>query len=220
MQEHKKIAVAGATGRVGHHVVDILKGQGHDVVAISRSHGIDIVTGTGLADALVGVEAVIDVASGPSPEQGPATEFFTAATRNLQEAGTRAGVSRMIVISIIGTDKFTGGYGAAKIAHEQAALSGPIPVRIVRTSQFHEFVGMLVDWGTQGDVAYLPHFRTQLVAARTVAEVLADLAVDPTSAPARPGLRSSRLRGRNRRRWSARRRCSWPDSATRVASKA
>jgi nucleoside-diphosphate-sugar epimerase len=29
------IAVAGATGRVGRHVVDVLEEQGHDVVAIS-----------------------------------------------------------------------------------------------------------------------------------------------------------------------------------------
>jgi hypothetical protein len=30
-----------------------------------------------------------------------------------------------------------------------------------------------VDWGRQGEVSYLPKMRTQLVAARTVAEVLA-----------------------------------------------
>ena len=34
----------------------------------------------------------------------------------------------------------------------------------------------MVDWGTQGDVAYVPEMRTQLVAARNVAEALADLA--------------------------------------------
>jgi len=33
-----------------------------------------------------------------------------------------------------------------------------------------------VQWGTQGDVAYVPSMRTQLVAARSVAEALADLA--------------------------------------------
>jgi uncharacterized protein YbjT (DUF2867 family) len=58
-------------------------------------------------------------------------------------------------------------------------LSGPIPARILRAAQFHEFVGQLVDWGRQGDVSYVPKMRTQLVAARTVAEALADLALDP-----------------------------------------
>jgi uncharacterized protein YbjT (DUF2867 family) len=90
----------------------------------------------------------------------------------------------MVVVSIIGTDRFVGGYGAAKLAHEQAALAGPIPARILRASQFHEFVGRLVDWGTRGDVAYVQKMRTQLVAARNVAEALADLATDPAEVAA------------------------------------
>jgi hypothetical protein len=59
--------------------------------------------------------------------QGAATEFFTTAARNLHEVGERPGVQRIVVVSIIGTDRFTAGYGAAKVAHEQALLSGPIP---------------------------------------------------------------------------------------------
>jgi uncharacterized protein YbjT (DUF2867 family) len=92
-------------------------------------------------------------------------------------------VRRIVVVSIIGTDRLKGGYGVAKVAHERAALSGPIPARVLRAAQFHEFVDQLVQWGTQGDVSYVPKMRTQLVAARTVAEALADLAVDPESAP-------------------------------------
>ena len=172
-----RIAVAGATGRVGRHVVDVLSEGGHDVVAISRSNGVDVITGKGLAAALEGAQAVIDTATGPSPEQGQATEFFTTATRNLGEAGTQAGVRRLVVVSIIGTDKATGGYGAAKMAHERAALAGPIPARILRAAQFHEFVEVLMGWGRQGDVIYLPQMRTQIVAARTVAEALAGLAL-------------------------------------------
>ena len=183
MQARRKIAVAGATGRVGHHVVEVLKAGGHDVVAMSRSSDVDVVTGEGLAEALEGVECVIDVASGPSPEQEAATEFFTAAAHNLQEAGQRAGVQRMVVVSIIGCDRFSAGYMAAKFAHERAMLSGPIPVRILRAAQFHEFVAQLVEWGKQGDVSYVPKMRTQLVAARTVAQALADLATVPQSAP-------------------------------------
>jgi uncharacterized protein YbjT (DUF2867 family) len=186
MQAQRKIAVAGATGRVGRHVVDVLSARGHDVVAMSRSGGVDVITGDGLAEALIGVECVIDVATGPLPDQKAATEFFTVAARNLHEAGERAGVRRMVVVSIIGCDRFTAGYGAAKVAHERAMLSGPIPVRIVRAAQFHEFVAQLVDWGRQGEVSYVPKMRTQLVAARTVAEALVDLATGPEPAPA-PG---------------------------------
>ena len=188
-----RIAVAGATGRVGRHVVDVLEGDGHEVVAISRSHGVDVITGDGLAAALDGAESVVDAATGPSPEQGAATEFFTTAARNLQEAGSRAGVRRIVVVSIIGTDKFTAGYGAAKLAHERAALAGPVPARILRAAQFHEFVEVLMAWGSQGEVCYLPRMRTQLVAARTVAEALAALAV--AAAPAAAGEPVSEIAG-------------------------
>ena len=179
----KKIAVAGATGRVGHHVVDVLRERGHDVVPMSRAQGVDVITGAGLAAALAGVKCVIDAATGPSAGQEPATEFFTTEARNLQEAGQRAGVGELIVVSIIGTDRFTAGYGVAKVAHEQAARSGPIPARVLRATQFHEFVAQLVDWGTQDEVSYVPKMRTQLVAARAVAEVLADMAAGPAAGP-------------------------------------
>jgi uncharacterized protein YbjT (DUF2867 family) len=184
----RRIAVAGATGRVGCHLVEVLNARGHEVIPISRSNGVDVVTADGLAEALVGVECVIDVATGPSPEQEAATAFFTAAAGNLQELGERAGVQRIVVVSIIACDRFTAGYGAAKVAHERAMLSGPIPVRILRAAQFHEFVAQLVEWGRQGEVSYLPKMRTQLVAARTVAEALADLATnrEPSPAPGSP----------------------------------
>jgi uncharacterized protein YbjT (DUF2867 family) len=182
MQQSTRIAVAGATGRVGRHVVDILESRGYDVVPISRTHGVDVVTGEGLDEALTGVETIIDVATGPSPDQRAATDFFTASASNLQEAGQRAGVRRLVVVSIIGIDEFTGGYNAAKVAHEQAALAGPIPARIVRAAQFHEFVEELMRWGAQGDVSYVWKMRTQLVSARTVAEALVDLATAPDAA--------------------------------------
>jgi uncharacterized protein YbjT (DUF2867 family) len=184
VRERRRIAVAGATGRVGRQVVDVLTVRGYDVVPISRSTGVDVITGDGLAHALEGVECVVDTATGLSPEQEPATEFFTTAARNLHEAGERAGVRRIVVVSIIGCDRFSAGYNAAKLVHEQAILSGPLPVSILRAAQFHELVGQLVDWGTQGEVSYVPKMRTQLVAARTVAEALADLATDLESAHA------------------------------------
>jgi uncharacterized protein YbjT (DUF2867 family) len=176
-----KIAVAGATGSVGRHIVEVLKARGHDVVPMSRASGVDLITGKGLAEALVGVERVIDAATGPSPDQQAATDFFTTAARNLQQASARAGVKQILVVSIIGIDKFKAGYYAAKVAHEKAMLAGPVPVRIVRASQFHELVERMIEWGRKGDVAYVPSMRTQLVAARTVAEKLADLATHPSA---------------------------------------
>ena len=175
----QKIAVTGATGRLGSHLVEILEQRGHDVVPIARSKGVDVVSGEGLDEALAGVETIIDAATGPSPDQEEETAFFTASARNLQRAGAAAGAKRIVVVSIIGIDKFQGGYNAAKVVQEQTLLEGPLPVRIVRAAQFHEFVDQLVGWMIQDGVAYLPEMQTQLVAARAVAEALADAAEEP-----------------------------------------
>src|SRR5579859_1928824 len=175
-----RIAVAGATGRLGRHVAEVLTERGHQVVAISRATGVDIIAGSGLAAALDGAEVIVDAATSPSPEERAATEFFVTAAHNLQQAGVRGGVKRAVVVSIINTDKFSGGYGAAKIAHEDAWRSGPIPVQIIRAAQFHEFVAQLLEWGTRGDVATVPEMRTQIVSARAVAEVIADTIIADT----------------------------------------
>ncbi|MFI6743371.1 SDR family oxidoreductase [Nonomuraea sp. NPDC050451] len=179
-----KIAVAGATGRLGSHVVDVLTERGHQVVPMSRATGVDIITGEGLAEALTGIEVIIDVASWHSSDQDAATEFFRTSARNLHEAGRKAGVAQIAMASIIGADKATAGFLAAKKVHEELLLSGPIPVRILRAAQFHEFVGQLLDW-QQGDIAYIPALPTQLVACRTVAEEMVDLVTDP-DAPVQP----------------------------------
>jgi uncharacterized protein YbjT (DUF2867 family) len=196
MSQAKKIAVAGATGRAGRQVVALLQAGGHEVVAMSRATGVDVISGDGLAEALPGVECIVDATTGPSPDQDAATEFFTTATRNLHEAGEAAGVGRLVVVSIIGCDRFEAGYMVAKVAHEQAALEGPVPARILRAAQFHEFVAQLLDWGTQGEVGHVPEMRTQLVASRTVAQSLVELALapdEPDEIPEIAGPRVERL---------------------------
>lgn len=183
MASKKKIAVAGATGRLGRPTVEVLRERGHEVVPISRGEGVDVISGDGLGGALEGVELIVDAATGPSPDQAEATEFFATSARNLQQAGAERGVESILVVSIIGTDHFNTGYNAAKVVQEQAHFNGPLPARILRAAQFHEFVAELVEWSTKGDTAYLPPMRTQLVAAHSVAEALADLVDGADSAP-------------------------------------
>jgi uncharacterized protein YbjT (DUF2867 family) len=178
MPASRTIAVVGATGRLGAPLCDVLAERGHTVVPIARSKGVDIVSGTGLAEALHGVDIVIDTASTPSPDEAEATNYFTTATRNLQREGAAAGVQKMFVLSIIGTDQMRGGYGKAKIAHEREALAGPIPARIVRASQFYDFVGVLANWGTQDGVAFVQDSRVQPIDTRFLAETIADLLDD------------------------------------------
>ncbi len=175
MSTPERIAVVGATGRLGSQLVDVLEARGHDVVKASRTHGVDVISKEGLADALAGTDVIVDAATQPTPDMAAAADFFTTSTANLHEAGHAAGVERMITLSIIGADQFDTGFIGSETAHEAAALAGPVPTDIVRASQFHEFVTQLLDWCTQGDVAYVPKMRTQPVACRALSEAIADL---------------------------------------------
>ncbi|MEB8339501.1 SDR family oxidoreductase [Streptomyces endophyticus] len=180
-------AVAGATGRLGRHIMDVLTERGHRAVPMSRATGVDIITGTGLEQALTGADTILDAASWHASDKEAAAEFFRTAADNLHRAGQRAGVERIIAMSIIGADKATAGFIAAQQAHEEAHLAGTLPACILRAAQFHELVGQLLDW-QQGDTAYVPALPAQLVACRTVAEALVDLATDPdVSARQTPG---------------------------------
>jgi uncharacterized protein YbjT (DUF2867 family) len=169
--------VAGGTGVLGRLVVDVLRSRGHDVVALSRGSGVDLVTGSGLAASLSGVEAVVD-ASNTTAGRAKATAFFEAVATNLHRYGGEAGVRHLVTVSIVGIDRAPGyGYYAAKLAHEAAATSGPVPTSVVRSTQFHEFADLVLSFGRKGPVALVPRMRSQPVAARSVAERLADVAV-------------------------------------------
>jgi uncharacterized protein YbjT (DUF2867 family) len=187
-----KIAVAGGTGRVGRHVVDVLTERGHEAVPMSRTTGVNVFTGIGLTDALSGVECIIDTVGGvpegmdddAAQDKEAAAAFFTAATRNMQQAGAEAGVRLAVLVSIIGIDKLSSGHPAAKLDHERAWLDGPIPVRILRSTPFHELVLQMMEWGRQGDVIHVPRMRMQPVAPRNVAEALVELATTGDDGPA------------------------------------
>lgn len=179
-----RIAVAGGTGLIGRHVAEHAERRGHDVVVLSRSRGVDVQTGDGLADALRGVEAVIDVTNAGTTEQGPATAFFTEVARSLLKIGAEQGVRHVVTLSIVGIDRVPVGYFAAKLAHEQAAASGSVGSTILRATQFHEFPGQLIAF-RDGSHARVPDLRVQSVAARTVAEALVELSEQAPSGRAR-----------------------------------
>ena len=111
-----KVVVLGGAGVAGRHVVEALRRKGADAVPASRRNGVDLATGAGLREALAGAQRVIDVSSDASPDEATARAFFTASARHLQREAERAGVERLVVVSIVGVDRLSGGYGAAKLA--------------------------------------------------------------------------------------------------------
>src|SRR5262245_53928216 len=63
-----KILVIGGSGLIGSKLVRILRQRGYGVTPASPSTGVNTVTGEGLAEALRGVQIVVDVANSPSFE--------------------------------------------------------------------------------------------------------------------------------------------------------
>ncbi len=180
-----KIAIAGATGTVGRHVVANARRRGHDVVRLSRSDGIDLITGDGLRPALKGVDAIIDVTNPGSLDEHAATEFFTAVAGHLQSAGAAQGVRQVVILSIVGIDAVPFGYYKAKLAHERAAHGGGVPGTVLRATQFHEFPAQQLLGVGAGRHAGVFDIQVQTVAASTVADALLDATGNPPQPRAR-----------------------------------
>ncbi|HZE65487.1 MAG TPA: NAD(P)H-binding protein [Sporichthyaceae bacterium] len=172
-----KIAVAGATGQVGRQVVALAKAQGHEVVELTRSTGFDLLKPDGLTEALAGVEAVVEVTASPTND-GAARAFFTTVAENLGRAATAAGVTRTVVLSIVGTDLSPEyDYYVAKVAQEQAYRAHAPGAVIVRATQFHEFAGQMIEWFGDGSVVAAFDVPIQPVATAEVAKVLLSAAL-------------------------------------------
>lgn len=174
----KKVAVAGATGRIGSLTVAALSSAGHQVVEISRRGGVDLYSGAGLGEVLTGVDAVIDATNTATQVTDEVVGFFTTVTTNLLAAEASAGVDHHVVLSIVGlAEPATNGHYAGKLAQEAAVAAGPIPWTIVRATQFHDFAAMVVDWTEDAGAATIAPLLVQPIAPADVAAVLAEIAV-------------------------------------------
>jgi uncharacterized protein YbjT (DUF2867 family) len=172
-----KVAVAGGTGLVGSRVVDALHEAGDEVVVLTRSAGVDLVTGAGLSGALDSVEAVVDATSTPARTAEDARTFFGVVARHLQEASAAAGVRRVVTLSIVGLEAMASrAHYAGKLAQEAATRQGPVPATILRATQFHDFGGQLASWTRKGPFVPVPIQPVQTVALETVGHHLARLA--------------------------------------------
>lgn len=172
-----RVAVAGGTGAVGRHVVAELERTGQDAVVLSRSSGVDLTTGAGLVDRLKGCDAIIDVSNRMALREKAAAEFFGTVTRNLLDAGVRAGVGHLVALSIVGLDKVDTGYYKGKRRQEELVSGGPLPWTILRATQFHEFAEPLLD--RRGPFVVVPKMLCRPVATLDVAARLVELVRRP-----------------------------------------
>lgn len=173
-----KIVVIGGSGLIGSNVVNRLRLNGHETLAASPGTGVNIITGKGLAEALVGAQVVVDVANSPSFEDRAVLEFFETSGRNILAAEADAGVEHHVALSIVGTDRLPeNGYFRAKVAQENLIKASKIPYTILRATQFFEFIEGIINSANDGGLLRLSPALIQPVAADDVSAVLADLAV-------------------------------------------
>lgn len=177
-----RIVVAGGTGLIGTRLADILRARGHDALAASPTTGIDIVSGTGLAELLIGTDAVIDVSKPRTYIPSALTAYFTAAAQNLAAAEKAAGVAHHVSLAAVGTSpSSTIPYYRAKAAGEQATQGSGIPYTLVHATQFFEFAPTIAEHSARGNHLELPDVLTQPVAADDVARAVADIALQDGS---------------------------------------
>ena len=173
-----RIAVAGATGRIGRLTITALERTGHQTVPLSRRDGVDAYTGSGLADALAGADALIDVMNNPSQDRAENIDFFGTTTKNLLAAEEQAGVQHHVLLSIVGLDNdMRAPHYAGKREQERLVADALTPWTIVRATQFHDFAGMVASWTEKDGVSRIPPLLIQPIAHEDVAAILADVAV-------------------------------------------
>lgn len=175
-----KIVVIGGTGLIGSKLVKRLRADGHDALAASPGTGVDIITGKGLAEALVDAQVVVDVSNAPDWSDAAVMDFFQTSARTILPAEAAAGVRHHVALSVVGTEQLQdSGYFRAKLAQEEAVKAASVPWTILRATQFFEFLGGIADSSTRDGTVLLPPILFQPEASDDVAAVLADIAEGP-----------------------------------------
>ena len=150
-----------------------LGATGDTPVVLARSTGVDLSAGDGLAAALVGVDAVVDVSNVVTTRRRTAVAFFGTATAHLLAAEERAGVGHHVALSIVGCDRVPSATTSASAARRSWSSTAGCRAPCCARPQFHEFAQQVLD--RPGPVALVPVMLSQPVAAREVAARLVQL---------------------------------------------
>jgi uncharacterized protein YbjT (DUF2867 family) len=144
------VVVTGGTGVLGRQVTAALLDGGHHVRVASRrprpvaDRGsyewavVDFRTGAGLADAVLGVDAVVHCASATRPRAGAGVDDDM--TRFL--VGVLPRGTHLVYISIVGIEAVPIGYYRHKLAAEEVVSQSGLGWTILRTTQFHSLLRM------------------------------------------------------------------------------
>ncbi len=169
------VAVIGATGFVGRHLVAHLQEAGHAVRAVSRdgarrpewgelvtAHVADVESGEGLERALAGADGAVHLVAIPRETRGRTFEAINVGgVANAVRAATTAGVGRFVHLSALGvTDDPQLGYLASKWRGEELVRASGLDWVILRPSLlfgegdgFFSLIETTLTWWSPGIVA-------------------------------------------------------------------
>jgi NADH dehydrogenase len=169
------VAIVGATGFVGRHVVRHLESRGHRIRAVSRrgrrlpewgstvtAHPADVVSGEGLDEALRGAEAVVHLAAIPRESRGRSFDAVNVnGTARTLAAARAAGVRRVVHLSVLGAAEDPRlRYLHSKWRGEELVRSSGLEWVILRPSLlfgegdgFFNLVKLTLTWWSPGVVA-------------------------------------------------------------------
>jgi len=174
-----KALVIGGTGLIGKNVSKKLESAGHRVIVGSPSTGVDILTGKGLEEALVGTDIVIDLSNSPSPDGDTALHFFSNAGKNLVAAEKVANIKHHVILSIVGVPLAQHiGYLQAKKLQEDAIATSGIPYTIIRSTQFHEHIGTIIAVQGEGKEVHVSTVDYQPIAVADVVNYVVTFALE------------------------------------------
>lgn len=188
-----KVLVTGGTGTLGRLVVPRLREAGQSVRVLTRQSqqavegteyvGGDLATGEGIESAVSGAEIIMHLAGTMKGDEDKA--------RNLVAAASRAGMSHLVYISVVGADRIPVssridraifGYYASKLAAEQFVADSGLPWTTLRATQFHQSTLGLIGQMSKLPVVPAPAgWRFQPIDAGEVADRLVDLALGTPS---------------------------------------
>jgi uncharacterized protein YbjT (DUF2867 family) len=156
-----KVLVTGGTGTLGREIVPRLLAGDYQVRVMSRrAQGAsakvewaqaNLSDGTGLAEAVQGVDAIIHAASSP---MGSGVDVD--GTQSLLRHAREAGVAHFVYISIVGIEQIEFSYYRSKLAAEQAIENSGVPWTILRAVQFHAFIDLILQQSFRFPVALVP----------------------------------------------------------------
>jgi uncharacterized protein YbjT (DUF2867 family) len=178
------LVITGANGPLGSLVARHLSATDLKVIGLSRKNApagfagdwriCNLLDARQVKECFADIQSVVHCASNV---QNPDEDV--QAMHNLIEASKQSGF-HLVYVSICGIEKAASvlEYYRTKIRNEETLHASGVPHTIVRISQFHSFLSMLLSHQAEGDRLEVPRFTVQPIDTDFAAQQLASFALE------------------------------------------